>query len=502
MTTITIFNGLFCEADSVVANVIDINGFRLINDNEIFADASGMSGLDRKSFLELFSTSETSRSSLAPRERERRIGWLRLALAEKLSRESNVIVQGYVSMLVGRDMPGVLNVCLISDMKDRLVLAAHSGVSDSEAREQIRRDDTARADWVVSVTDGSDPWASTLYDMVIPVSTVGVAQSAFLIVKQLTKAVMQDAAGADRAAADFVLASKAHLALSGIWHGLSVVAEDGMLSVRFGNHAAMLESLGRVLSASVAGIPGVRGVDMGVGRGYSQGDIYTRKGNRSVSVPACEPERSEYSPCRPEDCDLSAKVEAALTLQGYPVSVFAKQGQVHLTINNHKTMLEALARALCNSLEGMVGVRNIEVGIGTGYHQPALYDAARRKVALMRIADKDRSFSMSRSPRLQPPVRSFSVYDEEAWSPERERDTEVLVLDINMPGRGVLDVLRRIKRERPDIDVLVLANRDSEGDRAAYLDLGAFAYLPKPINMDILGHTLRSMSAKGRFCSP
>lgn len=502
MTAITIFNGLFCEADSVVANVIDINGFRLINDNEIIADASRMSGYDREAFLELLAMSATCRRSVPLREREMRTGWLRLALAEKLSRESNVIVQGRVSMLVGRDMPGILNVCLISDMKDRCVVAAHSGLSDFEACEQIRRDDAERADWVVSVTDGSDPWASTLYDMVIPVGTVGVAQSAFMIVKQLTKAVMQDAGEADRAAADFVLASKAHLALSGTWHGLSVVADDGMLSVRFGSHAAMLESLGLVIAAGIAGIPGVRGVDMGVGRAYSQGDIYTRKGRRGVSGPTSEPERSEYSPCSPEDCDLSAKVEAALTLQGYPVSVFVKQGQVHLTINNHKAMIEAAARALCNSLEGMAGVRNIEVGIGTGYHQPALYDAARRKVALMRIADTNRQFTMTRSPRLQPPVRSFSVYDEGAWSPERERDTEVLVLDINIPGRSVLDVLRRIKRERPDIDVLVLANRESEGDRAAYLDLGAFAYLPKPVNLDIFGHTLRSVSAKNRTCSP
>ncbi|MDD3313239.1 response regulator [Pseudodesulfovibrio sp.] len=502
MTAIAIFSGLFCNADPVVSSVIDLNGFHLVSDHDIIMDAAGMSGLDPRAFFELFRTAETAVIPVAPRDREQRIGWLRLALAERLAAKTNVIVHGYVALLVNRELEGVLRVCLISDMKDRLHMAEQIyGLTKPDARERIRVDDAIRADWAVAVTDGPTPWAGELYDLLIPVSAVGVAQSAFLIVKQLTKVAMQDSGVIRHSMDDFLLAARVNAALVDDWHGLSVSADHGRVSVRFGDHGAAIDSLGRILRCELSGIVGVRGVEMGLGGGYWQGDICARRGRRSAApVLDARAAGDIDSACCPLDRELAEKVGVALT--GYPVSVSVRDGAVSLVINNHRAMLEVLARGLCRALAGTQGIQDIEVGVGTGYQRSAAYDEVRRQAVRLRTADEDRRFLLTRSSRLQSPARSFSVYDERAWSPERGRGNEVLVLDVNASRNNGIDILRRIKSECPDVDVLILADHESEADRAAYLGLGAFAYLPKPVNLGVLGHAIWSTGGKGRSCSP
>ncbi|MEF2231084.1 MAG: cytidylate kinase family protein [Pseudodesulfovibrio sp.] len=507
MTAICIFNGVFCEVDSVVSDILDISGFRPVSDQDIVGDAARLSGLDASIFVGLF-RDEPRDGAVSSLDHERLVCWLRLAVAERISGGENLVIYGYSALLVPREVENILHVCLVSDLPDRLRAAAReSGYTEDAARECIRRDDLSRADWAATIADATDPWARELYDLVIPVGSLGVGQSAFLIVKQLAKAVLQDSDTARRAMGDFLLAARTYAALSENWHGLSVYAREGVLSVRLSSHAAVLKSLGRHLCRFVSGMSGVKGVEMGVGRGYSQGDIYTRAGRRSAATSGAGQGqgKTELAGCsvgHPADYELAGRVEAALSLQGYPVSVFAKDGAVSLTVNDHKGMLQVVARVLCRSLADMDGVSNVEVGVGTGYHQPALYDKVRRETARRRIADEGRQFVLSRSLRLQAPVRSFAVYDENAWSPEREKEVEVLVLNVNMPGLNDIEVLRRIKRERPDMDVLILADRESEADRAACLDLGAFAYLPKPVNIGIFSRTIRSVSEKNRCCSP
>jgi len=503
MTAIAVFSGLFCNADSVVSNVVNLNGFHLISDHDIIMDAARLSGLGPEAFEELFRASDVVVYSVSRGELDRKIGWLRLALAERLSAESNVVVHGCVALLVNTNMEGILRVCLVSDMEDRLRTAEQVyGLTAPVARERIHADDGIRADWAMAVTEGASPWAEDLYDLLIPVAAVGVAQSAFLIVKQLTKVVMQDSGDARRSMKDFLLAAKASAALADAWQGLGVSARDGKVTVRFCDHAGVLDSFGRLLCGEVSGMTGVKGIEIRLGREYWQGDVYQRRGRRSAALPAGMAETVRPAACSPADGELAGRVEAYLAQQGYPVSVLVREGVITLTVNSHRSMLQVSARALCRVLAGMEGLEDIEVGVGTGYQRASSYAEERRRTIGARVADEGHRFSLTRSSRLKSPVRSFSVYDEREWSPEKGRQTEVLVLDVKASSDSGIDILRRIKRECPDVDVLILADRESEADRAAYLDLGAFAYLPKPVNLGVLGHTIWSTSGKGRFCSP
>jgi DNA-binding response OmpR family regulator len=58
---------------------------------------------------------------------------------------------------------------------------------------------------------------------------------------------------------------------------------------------------------------------------------------------------------------------------------------------------------------------------------------------------------------------------------------DVVILDIMLPGRDGLDILREI-RSRYDIPVIMLTAKGDDADRIVGLELGADDYIPKPFN--------------------
>ncbi len=68
-----------------------------------------------------------------------------------------------------------------------------------------------------------------------------------------------------------------------------------------------------------------------------------------------------------------------------------------------------------------------------------------------------------------------------------EADTpEIVILDVMMPGLGGLEVLRRIKAQHVQIPVILLTGRGSTKEGIEGMQLGAFDYLMKPINIEEL----------------
>lgn len=60
---------------------------------------------------------------------------------------------------------------------------------------------------------------------------------------------------------------------------------------------------------------------------------------------------------------------------------------------------------------------------------------------------------------------------------------DLVVLDLMLPGRGGLEILARLRRERPALPVIVLTARGEVEDRVAGLDAGAVDYLTKPFSL-------------------
>jgi two-component system KDP operon response regulator KdpE len=59
---------------------------------------------------------------------------------------------------------------------------------------------------------------------------------------------------------------------------------------------------------------------------------------------------------------------------------------------------------------------------------------------------------------------------------------DVVLLDMNMPGLGGIDTLKRIRAFAPRLPVIMLTVRDQEEDKVEALDLGADDYVTKPFS--------------------
>ncbi|MCJ8502751.1 response regulator [Desulfatitalea alkaliphila] len=67
-----------------------------------------------------------------------------------------------------------------------------------------------------------------------------------------------------------------------------------------------------------------------------------------------------------------------------------------------------------------------------------------------------------------------------------ERDFDVVLLDVLMPGLDGIAVLKEIKQRRPLTEVIILTGNASVNTGVAGLQHGAVDYLLKPVNLDNL----------------
>src|SRR2546421_520260 len=91
---------------------------------------------------------------------------------------------------------------------------------------------------------------------------------------------------------------------------------------------------------------------------------------------------------------------------------------------------------------------------------------------------------------------------QEALELARKKAWDTVVLDITMPGRSGLELLRDLKRERPDVPVLVLSVHPAEQYAARVLRAGASGYLTKESAPEELLTAVRRIVRGGRYVSP
>jgi len=77
-----------------------------------------------------------------------------------------------------------------------------------------------------------------------------------------------------------------------------------------------------------------------------------------------------------------------------------------------------------------------------------------------------------------------------------ESSPDVMLLDLNMPGMGGLEVLRRVKALEAPTKVIILTGHGSDGERRRAAELGAFAYLNKPVHIEVLSDTMNQALVK------
>ncbi len=65
----------------------------------------------------------------------------------------------------------------------------------------------------------------------------------------------------------------------------------------------------------------------------------------------------------------------------------------------------------------------------------------------------------------------------------RSEKPDLVVVDVMLPRLGGLEVVREIRRDDPDLPVLVLSAKGQESDKVAGLELGADDYIVKPFGL-------------------
>jgi len=83
----------------------------------------------------------------------------------------------------------------------------------------------------------------------------------------------------------------------------------------------------------------------------------------------------------------------------------------------------------------------------------------------------------------------------------KEGEYDVVVLDITMPGRNGMDVLRQLRSERPRLPVLMLSIHPEEQYALRALRAGASGYLTKESAPDELVVAIRKVSQGGKYIS-
>jgi DNA-binding NtrC family response regulator len=74
---------------------------------------------------------------------------------------------------------------------------------------------------------------------------------------------------------------------------------------------------------------------------------------------------------------------------------------------------------------------------------------------------------------------------------------DVMVLDLRMPGIDGMEVLRRVKKQYPQMEVIIMTGHGSDQDEAEARRLGAFEYLRKPVDINHLMEVVRRAGRSG-----
>jgi len=79
---------------------------------------------------------------------------------------------------------------------------------------------------------------------------------------------------------------------------------------------------------------------------------------------------------------------------------------------------------------------------------------------------------------------------------------DVIVLDVTLPDRSGLDVLKEIKRERPKLPILILSAYPEEEYAVRALRAGAAGYVTKKASPEELVRAVRRLAQGLRYMSP
>lgn len=198
------------------------------------------------------------------------------------------------------------------------------------------------------------------------------------------------------------------------------------------------------------------------------------------------------------DLKIAANVEYALLENGHKIDVRVHNGYAELQVNNSTFNFSKLTNRLGIIVHAVKNVKGVEVKMGEGCMTSIYRDQKFELPPKVLLVDDERDFVQTLSERLK--IRNFgshAVYDgQQALDFIQEDDPDVMVIDLRMPGINGIEVLKQVKKTNPHIEVIILSGHGSLEDEQECMELGAFAFLNKPADLEKLAETIKAAYAK------
>ena len=195
-----------------------------------------------------------------------------------------------------------------------------------------------------------------------------------------------------------------------------------------------------------------------------------------------------------KDFEHAAAVQSVFAEKGHDVDVESREGVVKVLIRKHTLFLQRLKEQLVDIAEHLPGVTSASAHPGPQYQEANLYLDVRSELpAKVLLVDDEKSFVQTLSKRLQNRAIHSTVAcgGAEALIRVNQEEPDVMVLDLKMPGVDGIEVLRTVKANTPKTEVIILTAHGSEAEERLVYQMGAFAYLRKPVDIDELTETMK-----------
>lgn len=120
------------------------------------------------------------------------------------------------------------------------------------------------------------------------------------------------------------------------------------------------------------------------------------------------------------------------------------------------------------------------------------------KIKVLLVDDeKDYVKAMAERMEMRDVSSRVALSGDEALQMVEDDAPDVMVLDLRMPGIDGMEVLERVKREHPRVQVIILSGHGSEKEEEEARRLGAFDFLKKPMDTSDVLTTVRAAWKKG-----
>jgi two-component system, OmpR family, response regulator CpxR len=195
-----------------------------------------------------------------------------------------------------------------------------------------------------------------------------------------------------------------------------------------------------------------------------------------------------------QDFSIATRAEMALVKAKHYHKVSCTDGVVNVIVNEYVLLLERLESNIKRVLKKVEGVSEVCVKTGPNYRPSSVFANVDFELPeKVLLVDDEKDFIMTLSERLEmrdlQPAMAYS--GEEALNLIKEEAPDVMVLDLKMPGIDGFDVLKQVKAEHPQVEVIILTGHGNQKDKELCMELGAFAYLEKPVDIDVLSKELK-----------